>query len=76
MIESMNGGAFFSLTGDLAYKALDKIANNSQQWDFTSCHDKSTRIAMKEGIYELKGEAEMNLKIDALNKRLDTLNVS
>jgi hypothetical protein len=30
MIESMNGGAFLSLTGDAAYKALDKIANNSQ----------------------------------------------
>jgi hypothetical protein len=30
MIESMNGGAFFNLTGDLAYKALDKLADNSQ----------------------------------------------
>jgi hypothetical protein len=29
MIESMNGGAFLNLTGDLAYKALDKLANNS-----------------------------------------------
>jgi hypothetical protein len=41
MIESMNGGAFLNLTGDLAYKALDKLADNSQQWDFTSCCDKS-----------------------------------
>ena len=41
MIESMNKGAFLSLTRDLAYKALDKLANNSQQWDFTSCQDKS-----------------------------------
>ena len=40
MIESMNGGAFLSLTGDLAYKALDKLADNSQQWDFMSCRDK------------------------------------
>jgi hypothetical protein len=76
MIESINGGAFLSLTGDLAYKALDKISDNSQQWDFTSCHDKSARIAKKGGIYELKGEAEMNLKVDALTKRLDTLNIS
>jgi hypothetical protein len=30
MIESMNGGVFLSLTGDLAYKALDKLADNSQ----------------------------------------------
>jgi hypothetical protein len=47
MIESMNGGAFFNLTGDLAYKALDKLADNSQQWDFTSCHDKSARNPKK-----------------------------
>jgi hypothetical protein len=43
MIELMNGGAFLNLTGDLAYKALEKIAANSQDWDFTSCRDKSTR---------------------------------
>ena len=30
MIKSMNGGAFISLTGDSAYKALDKIADNSR----------------------------------------------
>jgi hypothetical protein len=41
MIESMNGGTFLNLRGDLAYKALDKLADNSQQWDFTSCRDKS-----------------------------------
>jgi hypothetical protein len=41
MIESMNGGTFLNLTGDLAYKALDKLVDNSQQWDFTSCQDKS-----------------------------------
>jgi hypothetical protein len=29
MIELMNGGAFLNLTGDLAYKALEKIAANS-----------------------------------------------
>ena len=76
MIESMNGWAFLSLTGDAAYKVLNKIANNSQQWDFTRCCDKSTRIAKKGGIYELKGEVEMNLEIDALTTRLDTFNVS
>jgi hypothetical protein len=61
--------------GDLAYKALDKLSNNSQQWDFSSCRDKSTCNPKKGGIYELKGEAELNIKIDVLTKRLDTLNV-
>jgi hypothetical protein len=75
MIESMNGRAFFNLTGDLAYKALDKLANNSQQWDFTSCHDKSARNPKKGGIHELKGNTELNLKMNAIVKRLDALNV-
>jgi hypothetical protein len=47
MIELMNGGAFLNLTGDLAYKALEKIVANSQDWDFTSCRDKSTRNPKK-----------------------------
>jgi hypothetical protein len=41
MIELMNGGTFLNLTGDLAYKALEKIAANTQNWDFTSSRDKS-----------------------------------
>ena len=72
MIESMNGGAFLSLTGDLVYKALDKLSDSSQVWDFTSCWDKFAQIPKKTGINELKGETEMNMKIDALTKRLDT----
>jgi hypothetical protein len=64
------------LTGDLAYKALDKLADNSQQWDFTSCRDKSARNPKKGGIYELKGETELNLRMDAIVKRLDALNMS
>jgi hypothetical protein len=47
MIESMNRGAFLSLTGNLAYKALDKLSDNSQQWDFLVCGDKSARIPKK-----------------------------
>ena len=76
MIESMNGGTFLSLMGDLAYKALDKLSNYSEVWDFTSCWDKSARTPKKGGIYELKRETELTMKIDALTKRLDALGVS
>lgn len=41
MIESMNGGAFLNLTGDEADKTLDKLFDNSEQWDFSSCRGKS-----------------------------------
>jgi hypothetical protein len=75
MIELMNGGAFLNLMGDLAYKALEKIAANSQDWDFTSCRDKSARNPKKGGILELKGEQELTQRMDAIVKRLDTLSV-
>jgi hypothetical protein len=74
MIELMNGGAFLNLTGDLAYKALEKIAANTQNWDFSSC-DKSARKDKKGGILELKGEQEMTQRMDAIVKRLDKLSV-
>jgi hypothetical protein len=30
----MNGKEFLNLTGDEAYKALDEMAEQAQQWDF------------------------------------------
>ena len=75
MIESMNGGAFSSLKRDLACKALDKLADSLQVWDFLSCRDKFACIPKKRGIYELKGETELNMKIDVLTQRLDALSV-
>ena len=75
IIESTNGGAFLDLTGDLAYKVLDKSADNSQQWDFMSCRDKSARLPKKWGILELKGELELAQKMDAIVRRLDALSV-
>jgi hypothetical protein len=44
MIESMNGGTFLSLTGEEAYRTLDQLSDNFQQWDFSSCRDKVARI--------------------------------
>jgi hypothetical protein len=75
MIELMNGGAFLNLMGDLAYKALEKIVDKSQHWDFTSCRDKSARNPKKGGILELKGDTELSQKMDAIVRRLDALNV-
>jgi hypothetical protein len=75
MIELMNGGAFLNLTGDLAYRALEKIADNSQHWDFTSCRDKSARTPKRGGILESKGETELAQRMDAIVQRLDALSV-
>jgi len=73
MIELMNGGAFLSLTGKEAYRTLDLLSNNSQQLDFSSCQDKSARIQTKGGIYEVKEDIELKMKLDALTKKVDAL---
>jgi hypothetical protein len=75
MIKLMNGGAFLNLTGDLAYKALEKIADNSQHWDFTSYRDKSARNPKKGGIVELKGDTKLSQRMDAVVRRLDALSI-
>jgi hypothetical protein len=75
MIELMNGRAFLNLMGDLAYKALEKIAANTQNWDFSYCRDKSAWKDKKGGILELKGEQELTQRMDAIVKRLDELSV-
>jgi hypothetical protein len=76
MIESMNGGAFLSLTGEEAYRTLDQLSDNSQQWDFSSCRDKAAHIQKKGGIYEVKEDIELKMKIDALTKKVKALVVS
>jgi hypothetical protein len=73
MIKLMNGGAFLNLTGDLAYKALEKIADNSQLWE--NYRDKSARNPKKGGIVELKGDTKLSQRMDAVVRRLDALSI-
>jgi hypothetical protein len=54
---------------------LEKIVDNSQHWDFTSCRDKSAQYPKKGGILELKGDTELSQRMDAIVKRLDALSV-
>jgi hypothetical protein len=72
-IKFVHQGAFLNLMGDLAYNALEKIDANTQNWDFTSCRDKSAR--KKEGILDLKGEQELTQRMDAIVKGLDALSM-
>jgi hypothetical protein len=76
MIESMNGGAFLNLTGEEAYRTLDQLFDNSQQWDFSSYRDKSAHIQRKGGIYEVKEDMELKMKLDALTKKVDALAIA
>jgi hypothetical protein len=60
---------------DEAYKALYKLSDNSQQWDFSSYRDKSIHAPKKGGIYEIKEDSDLRIKIDAHTKKVDTLTV-
>jgi hypothetical protein len=73
LIESMNGGTFLSLTGEEPYRTLNQLSDNSQQWDFSSCRDKSAHIQKKGGIYKMKEDIKLKMKIDALTKKVDAL---
>ena len=76
MIKSMNWKAFLNLTGDETYKSLDKLFENSQQWDFSSCRDGSTHIPKKGGIYEVKEDMKLRLMLDAFIKKVNALTVN
>ena len=39
-LETMNGREVLNLTGDEAYKMLDEIAEQAQQWDFQNNWDR------------------------------------
>ena len=53
MIESMNGGGFFSLVDDEAYKFLENFSKSSQQWDFSNRKERSAPAIKKGGLYEV-----------------------
>jgi hypothetical protein len=75
MIELMNGGAFLNLTGDLAYKALEKIADNSQHWISQVVEINQPEPLKKGASWESKGETELAQRMDAIVKRLDAMSV-
>jgi hypothetical protein len=76
MIESMNGGSFLSLIDSAAFDFLDKLSESSQQWDFSSRRDKSSSVPKKGGLYEVKEEANLRLKINSLTRKVEALSVS
>jgi hypothetical protein len=52
---------------------LEKIAANTQNWDFTNSREKSAR--KKGGVLELNAEQELTQRMDAIVKRLDALSM-
>ncbi|KAL3537891.1 hypothetical protein ACH5RR_001257 [Cinchona calisaya] len=72
MIESMNSGSFLSLRDDQAYELLENLSVNSQQWDFSSHRDKSSR---KSSPYEISEDSSVKMMLEKLAKKLDSLDL-
>ncbi|XP_058216628.1 uncharacterized protein LOC131327478 [Rhododendron vialii] len=76
MLESMNGGGFLNLRGDEAYEFLENLSESSQQWDFTSHRDKQSSISKRGGVYEVKEDSDVRVKLDNLTRKVEALVLS
>jgi hypothetical protein len=72
-LETMNGKEFLSLTGDEAYKALDEMAEQAQQWDFQDSWDRQDPAPKTRGMYEVKENVELREEVKELKHKFATL---
>ena len=73
MIESMNGGGFFSLVDDEAYKFLENFSKSSQQWYFSNRKERSTLVIKKGGLYEVSEDLDIKARLDNLTHKVKAL---
>ncbi|XP_021834176.1 uncharacterized protein LOC110773973, partial [Prunus avium] len=76
MIESMNRGAFLQLREVAAYEFLENLSVNSQQWDFSNTLDKQIREPKKGGMYEVRSDSDLGIKIESLTRKVEALALS
>ena len=69
----MNGGGFFSLVDDEAYKFLENFFESSQQWDFSNCKERSAPTIKKEGLYEVSEDLDIRSRLDNLTHKVEAL---
>ena len=81
MIESMNGGGFFSLVDDEAHKFLENLSESSQQWDFSNRRERSALTIKKAELYEVIEDLDIKARLDnhkvealALGRRMNSVN--
>jgi hypothetical protein len=69
----MNCREFLNLTGDEAYRTLDKMAERAQQWDFQNSWDRQDPAPKTRDLYEVKDDAELREDVKVLKWQFDTL---
>ena len=73
MIESMNGGGFFILVDDKAYKFLENFSESSQQWDFYNRKERSAPTIKKRGLYEVSEDLDIKARLYNLTRKVEAL---
>ena len=77
LVETMCNGQFFDKSEDEAWNFLGVLAENTQQWnpsDFDRTSTSSTQPQAQGGMYNLKPEDSINVRLDALvSKKLHEL---
>ena len=69
----MNGGGFFSLVDDEAYKFLQNFSESSQQWDFSNRKERSAPAIKKGGLYEVNEDLDIKARLDNLTRKVEAL---
>ena len=69
----MNGGGFFSLVDDEAYKFLENFSESSQQWDFSNRKERSTPAIKKWGLYEVSEDLDIKARLDNHTCKVEAL---
>ena len=69
----MNGGGFFSLVDDEAYKYLKNFSKSSQQWDFSNRKERSAPTIKIGGLYEVSEDLDIKARLDNLTRKVEAL---
>src|SRR4051812_39167541 len=72
MIELMKGGLFLNLNEIETYEFLENLSESSQQWD----HSQRDRNSRKAGLHEISADTSINIKLDALTRKVEALTMS
>ena len=73
MIESMNGGAFLNLSENNAWKVLETLSENSQQWDFSNQRERPVQAPKRGGLYEVRDDVDIKIALSNLTRKVEAL---
>jgi hypothetical protein len=73
MVDISCGGTIMTKTGNEAWTLLEKLSENSEQYDSSSRWKPIPRAPKSEGLYALGNQSDVTAKVDVLSQKLDQL---